>query len=101
VQSALVACGHSHIPRSVRASTGQLIVNPGSVGLQAYVDDHPHPYTVENGTPDAHYAIVEKRAEAWGCSHYAVPYDTRPMAKLAALRDRPEWEQALLRGYVR
>jgi predicted phosphodiesterase len=39
-EAALIACGHSHVQRAVRASSGCLIVNPGSVGLQAYDDDH-------------------------------------------------------------
>ncbi len=33
VNAEIVLCGHSHIPGVVRASSGQLIVNPGSVGL--------------------------------------------------------------------
>src|SRR5690242_8137155 len=45
----VIACGHTHIPRESRSTTGQLLVNPGSVGLQAYDDDHPHYYRVENG----------------------------------------------------
>lgn len=101
VRSALVACGHSHVPRCVRTETGQLLVNPGSVGLQAYIDADPHRYTVENGTPDARYAIAERHTGGWSCAHHAVPYDARPMAQLASSQGRPEWAQALLRGYVR
>jgi putative phosphoesterase len=100
VRSKLVACGHSHVPRSVRLGTGQLVVNPGSVGLQAYTDDHPSPYTMELGTPDAHYAIVECAPSGWQVAHHAVPYDAGAMAKLAVRRGRPEWASALLRGYV-
>jgi hypothetical protein len=51
-----------------------LIVNPGSVGLQAYDDEHPHPHVVENGAPHARYAIVEKPA-GWQVDLRAVPYD--------------------------
>jgi putative phosphoesterase len=40
----LIACGHAHIPWHVRSRSGQLIVNPGSVGLQAYVDTDPCPF---------------------------------------------------------
>jgi predicted phosphodiesterase len=101
VRSQVIGCGHSHVPRSVRRASGQLIINPGSVGLQAYTDDYPEPYAVENGTPDAQYAIVEKRARIWVCAQHSVPYDASAMAKLARLRRRPEWEQALLCGYVR
>lgn len=37
----LIACGHTHVPRVMRTAGGTLIVNPGSVGLQAYDSDHP------------------------------------------------------------
>lgn len=96
----LIACGHSHTPRAVRTSRGQLVVNPGSVGLPAYDDVLPVPHVVETGSPDARYAIVERVKNNWTVSHYAVPYDFKSMAKLARLRGRPEWERALLTGYL-
>ncbi len=96
----LIACGHSHVPRSLRLPSHQLIVNPGSVGLQAYTDDHPERYAMELGTPDAHYAIVERISGGWQATHHAVPYDPSAMAALAKARKRPEWERALLTGRV-
>jgi hypothetical protein len=54
-----------------------------------------------HGTPDAQYAIVEKSRGGWMYEHYAVIYDSAPMAALARARGRPDWEQSLLRGYVR
>ena len=98
--SAIVACGHSHLPRALRTASGQVLVNPGSVGLQAYVDDEPERYVVERGTPDANYAIVEQLDGTWHCSQHAVPYDHRAMAALAQRNGRPDWAQALLGGYV-
>lgn len=98
--SALVACVHSHVPRTVRTARGQWLVNPGSVGLQAYVDDEPERYVVQRGTPDAHYAIVEQQGTAWQCSLHAVPYGHDAMAALAARHGRPEWAQALRTGRV-
>lgn len=98
--SALVACGHSHVPRCVRTARGQWLVNPGSVGLQAYVDDEPERYIVERGTPDANYAVVEHRDGAWHCSQHAVPYDHAAMAALAARHGREEWARALRTGRV-
>ena len=99
-RSALVACGHSHLPRCLRAAGGQLLVNPGSVGLQAYVDDEPERYVVERGTPDASYAVVEQVAGTWRGSQHAVPYDHGAMAALAGRNGRPDWARALLHGYV-
>jgi predicted phosphodiesterase len=100
VTSELVMCGHTHVPRIVRSSRGQLVVNPGSVGLQAYLDDLPFPHAVENRAPDARYAIVERFDGAWHAELHAVPYDHEPMARLAEERGRPEWAQALRTGTV-
>lgn len=100
VSAALIACGHTHVPRSVRTARGQLIVNPGSVGLPAYDDDHPCYHVVENGSPDARYAIVEKRGDRWSSESIAVPYDHAAMARLAKLRGREDWAGALLSGYM-
>lgn len=99
-RSGLIACGHSHRPRFLRTAAGQCLVNPGSVGVQAYVDDHPERYVLERGTPDANYAIVERIGGDWHGSQHAVPYDHRAMADLAGRNGRPEWERALLSGYV-
>ena len=37
--ASLLLCGHNHLPRVVQVG-GTLCVNPGSVGLPAYDDDH-------------------------------------------------------------
>lgn len=52
----VVLCGHSNTPGVVRLTDGRLIVNPRSVGLPAYDDDHPHPHMMESGTPHARWA---------------------------------------------
>ncbi|SFP54515.1 metallophosphoesterase [Variovorax sp. 770b2] len=98
VDAALVACGHTHVPRVARASGGQLIVNPGSVGLPAYDDIHPYPHAVETGSPHARYAIVEQRDGGWSARLVAVPYDHTAMAKLALENGRPDWAHALATG---
>ena len=98
--ASLIACGHSHIARSLRSLAGQCLVNPGSVGLPAYTDVYPGPHAVETGSPDARYAIVESSGEDWIVSLRSVPYDFKSMAHLARARGRPEWEHALLTGYV-
>ena len=96
----VVACGHTHIPRSVRRRDGTLVVNPGSVGLQAYFGDYPELHPMETGSPDARYAILERGAAGWRTELVAVPYDAREVARLAAERGRPEWEHALRTGCV-
>ncbi len=96
----LVACGHSHVPRSLRASMGQLIVNPGSVGLPAYAAHRPYPHVIETGSPDARYAIAERSDNGWTTTHLAVPYPYHAMANLAQSRQRLDWTNALASGYV-
>jgi predicted phosphodiesterase len=97
--SPVIACGHTHVPRAVRPGAS-LLVNPGSVGLQAYSDDHPVPHAVQTGTPDARYAFIEQRAGGWHCEHICVPYDHAAMAALARQHGRPDWEHALRTGYA-
>lgn len=79
----LVLCGHTHIPRQVRLDDGRLIVNPGSVGLPAYEDDSPVSHRVENGSPDARYAVVRRDSKGWTAELIRVPYDW-PTAGAAA-----------------
>jgi len=97
-QAPLVLCGHTHVPRAVQLDDGRLIVNPGSVGLQAYDDDRPCPHLVENGTPHARYALLEKGAHGWQVELVAVAYDWRAAARLAARNGRADWEVALRTG---
>jgi putative phosphoesterase len=87
-QASLILCGHTHVPRTVQLDDGRLLVNPGSVGLQAYGDDLPYPHKAENGSPHARYAIVE----------YAVAYDWHAAAEVAQRHGRPDWAFALRTG---
>lgn len=53
-----------------------------------------------HGTPDARYAIVERCDGDWSASLISVPYAHHAMVQLATLRGRPDWECALLTGYI-
>jgi predicted phosphodiesterase len=96
-RATLVLCGHTHVPRAVHCGA-TLIVNPGSVGIQAYDDDHPHYHHVENGSPDARYAVVERGPRGWTARLCSVPYDWPPQARLAQERGRADWAYALATG---
>lgn len=93
----LILCGHTHTPRTARTPNGRLIVNPGSVGLQAYRDEEPVPHTVEIGSPQARYAIVEIGPEI-AVEMIAVAYDWEAAAREAEANGRPEWARALRTG---
>ena len=84
----------------MRLDDGRLIVNPGSVGLQAYDDDHPCPHIVENGSPHARYALLERRAEGWQVELRALPYDHEAAARRAEANGRGDWADALRSGLV-
>jgi predicted phosphodiesterase len=90
----LILCGHSHIPGERVLDDGRRIANPGSVGLQAFHDDHPCPYTVENGDPRARYAIVENGA----LTFRQVAYDHLSAAAKAERDGRPDWALGLRTG---
>lgn len=94
----LILCGHTHVPRTVVLGDGRMIVNPGSVGLPAYVDDHPWPHAVETGSPHARYAIVTRGTDGWQAEHRLVRYDWTSAARLAQTHDRPDWAVALRTG---
>lgn len=99
--ASLILCGHSHIPRLLRLASGQFIVNPGSVGIQAYEGHDPGPHTVEVGSPHARYAIADRSPQGWQVEFIAVPYDWETAARLAEQRGRQDWVRALRTGFVR
>lgn len=95
----VMLCGHSHVPRIVRAN-GVLIVNPGSVGLPAYDSDQPEAHVMESGSPDARYAVLERSDIGWRAELVAVPYDHAAAAEQARRNARADWEVALRTGYM-
>ncbi|MCW4460280.1 metallophosphatase family protein [Sphingomonas sp. BT-65] len=94
--AALTLCGHTHLPRVMKLPDGRTVANPGSVGLQAFHDDHPLPYVVENGDPLTRYALV-RGAEV---ELRAVAYDHQAAAAKAAREDRDDWAVALRTGFA-
>jgi putative phosphoesterase len=98
--AALILCGHTHVPGAVRLSGERLVVNPGSVGLQAFEDDYPFPYKVETGSPHARYAMLESSRGRWSANLLAVSYDWDRAASLAETRGRKDWGRALRTGHV-
>lgn len=95
---AVILCGHTHLPGTMRLDDGRLIVNPGSVGLPAYKDDHPWLHVVETGMLHARYAIVTRDGEAPGrrsCapSHTTGPALPRTRAPAAGKAGRGRWQR--------
>lgn len=68
--------------------------------MPAYVDDHPINHRVETGSPDARYAIAERRHAFWQLTLLSVPYAYEAAASLAQSRGRLEWATALRTGFI-
>lgn len=96
-QAGLALCGHTHMPRAMQCGA-TLIANPGSVGLQAFDDDHLHPHVMEVGSPHARWALLERRPAGWQVQLHAVPYDWEAAAAQAERNGRPDWAYSLRTG---
>lgn len=96
----VILCGHSHVPRVLRLSDGRLVVNPGSVGLQAFDGADVHPHAVENRSPHARYALMTRSPAGWRIDLRSLPYDHEAAARLAEAHDRRDWAHALRTGFV-
>lgn len=100
VRHSLILCGHTHVPRMLRLADGRLVVNPGSVGLQAFDDVHPRPHVAQTGTPHARYALLTRRRDGWQVELRALPYDCESAARRAEANGRADWADALRSGFV-
>lgn len=85
----VMLCGHTHIARSVRLRDGRQIINPGSVGLQ-----------LVHGSPDARYALLERRNGKWLTSLRVVEYDHHGAGQQAADNGFLPWKEALSTGWA-
>ena len=98
----IILCGHTHVPRFVHLADGRTVINPGSVGLQAFSDLEPFNHATEVGAPHARYAVLEraKAADPWRVLFRVVAYDWDGAAKRAAAKGREDWANWLRTGYA-
>ncbi len=100
VEAQFIFCGHSHIPRCINLSSGQVIINPGSVGLQAYKSNKPNKHTIENNYTDASYVILTVENESYSIEQIKVAYDFEKAALKAQENGRDDWAYTLRTGKV-
>ncbi|MBP3985636.1 metallophosphoesterase family protein [Pseudoxanthomonas helianthi] len=98
IRARVVLCGHTHTQRMLRLDDGRLVVNPGSVGLQAFEWDRPFPHTMQMHTPHARYAVLERSAGDWSVDLVSLAYDWELAARQAERNGRAEWAHALRTG---
>jgi predicted phosphodiesterase len=85
----MMLCGHTHWSRSVKLCDGRMVVNPGSVGLQFI-----------HGSPDARYAIIERRDGKWSVTFRVVGYDHEAAALQAEANGFGFWRETLVGGWA-
>ncbi|PYE85909.1 hypothetical protein [Pseudoroseicyclus aestuarii] len=54
---------------------------------------------MQTGTPNASYALAERRKEGWSVTFRSVPYDAQRAADCAARYQRDDWARALKTGW--
>lgn len=96
----LFLCAHDHWPRMTPLPEGRLVVNPGSVGCPAYMDDRPSPHAVQNGSPHAHYALIDRQGSSLDVDLRAVAYDWATAADEARENGFSDWAQWLATGRI-
>ncbi len=96
----IILCGHSHLPRTVCLEGDRWVINPGSVGLQAYTDDLPYPHAMAAGNPLAKYCILEldSHNRLVAIQHIEIPYNWHDAALAAETNGKGDWAQWLKKG---
>lgn len=101
IEADSILCGHDHQRQTTITPKGKLIINPGSVGLPAYMDDHPFPYKVENHSPYARYAILTvENKKITSISHQEVLYDWKTASQMARANGSQEYALSILTGRI-
>jgi putative phosphoesterase len=95
----VILCGHDHLPNCVSLPNGKMIVNPGSVGLQAYEDDTPFPHGIATGSPLASYCLLARDQNGWLVTHHKIFYDWEAASRRALENDRSDWARWLTTGW--
>jgi putative phosphoesterase len=83
IKERIILCGHSHVNRVIYLSNDKIILNPGSVGLPAYLGNGKYRFAMESMTPHAKYAIITANSDAINIEQINCNYDWNAAAKQA------------------
>ena len=98
IKQRVILCGHSHVNRVVYLSNDKIILNPGSVGLPAYLGTGEHRFAMESMTPHAKYAIVNVHGSAISIEQVQCAYDWDRAAAAAKSNGNTRWATFLRYG---
>jgi len=98
IKERIILCGHSHVNRVVYLSNDKIILNPGSVGLPAYLGNGEHRFAMESMTPHAKYAIVHADSDQINIEQVLCAYDWHKASEAALKNGNEKWAKYLLYG---
>jgi len=98
IRERIILCGHSHVNRVIYLSNDKIILNPGSVGLPAYLGTGAHRFAMESMTPHAKYAIVTADGDNISIEQVLCAYDWHKASEAARKNGNEKWAQFLLHG---
>jgi len=98
IKQRIILCGHSHVNRVIWLSNNKIILNPGSVGLPAYLGNGEHRFAMESNTPHAKYAIVSADGDGINIEQVLCDYDWNAASEAAKQNGNPDVAKFLLYG---
>jgi predicted phosphodiesterase len=98
IKERIILCGHSHVNRVIYLSNDKIILNPGSVGLPAYLGNGEHRFAMESMTPHAKYAIIHADGPTISIEQVLCAYDWHKASAAAKSNGSDNWAEFLLRG---
>ncbi|HZX57869.1 MAG TPA: metallophosphoesterase family protein [Mucilaginibacter sp.] len=98
IKERIVLCGHSHVNRVVYLSNDKIVLNPGSVGLPAYLGNGEYRFAMESMTPHAKYAIAKANDDAISIEQVLCAYDWHKASEAARKNGNEKWANFLLYG---
>lgn len=98
IKERIILCGHSHVNRVIYLSNDKIILNPGSVGLPAYLGTGQYRFSMESNTPHAKYAIVHADGDSINIEQVLCTYDWQKASETALKNGNEKWSKFLLYG---
>jgi hypothetical protein len=87
-----------YVNRLVCLSNDKIIINPGSVGLPAYLGAGEYRFAMESMAPHAKYAIVYSDGNAISVEQVNCVYDWHAASAAARSNGNEKWANFLLYG---
>lgn len=98
IKEKIILCGHSHVSRVIWLSNNKIILNPGSVGLPAYLGNGEHRFAMESMTPHAKYAVITVNGNAINIEQVLCQYNWEAAAETARKNGQDDVAAFLIHG---